>query len=1050
MKTIFTTLAMALLAARIADAQVVLNATPTRVLGQLRTAANFNAPNLVEGKELYFPTGVALDNTASPPILYIADTNNNRVLGYRNPAGAGNGATADIVIGQRDLLTTNPQGPATGFSSGLNAPTGLAVDASGNLWVADSGNNRILRFSQPFANPTNGPPADVVVGQATLNETQANAGLPLPSASGLAASSGGQVNTMGLAFDGSGNLWVTDPANHRVLRFAAGGLTRSNPSADIVLGQNDFVSRQALAVSTQNRTVKTAMNTPAGIAFDAANRLFVSDNLGRVLVWLASPSTGVAAFRILGVSTAAPSAGFVNQQSLGVTLQGNVVPVPGVFRVGSSIGVCDSAAHRILIYPPADQWLPEASQFSPSAISVVGQQDFGAGRANLGSADTQPTGLVSPWTATANAAGTEIWVADTFNSRVVVRRGSPTLGFGAVGNVIGQLNLNSGGPNLVEGREFFFSSGLQNVQGLQLADGGGLAFDGNRLYVADVLNNRVLGFSDARAFRNGQPADLVIGQPDRTRTLLNNPSGDINIPTETGLARPAGVAVDANGDLYIADNLNGRVLRYPQPFAQPAGAIQRPNLVLGQRSFSVKVTDASPTTLSRPWGLAFTSDGSLLVSDTQHNRVLFFRRPPGGDFTNGQAAATVFGQPDFTSTVPTSDPQRLFVPRGIATDSDDRLYVADTGRARVVVFERAPTAGLDPTPALVVSAPQVPLASPHGVYVNPRTGEIWIADTANQRAIRLPRYDQLGLNFAVTGGVTARQPIAVTQDQFGNLFIADTANRIATHYPAMTVFNAANFISSTSGPQLPIQNASLPARGLAPNTYGSLFAQSGVAFTDQTVVFNSLPNPLPMPTVLNDLQLTVNDQPVPLHFVSPGQVNFLLPNAPILQPGTQTPASTGELILSRVSTGQILSTVSTLLTNVAPSLFTVPSGGVGQVAAINPDGSVNSPSSPIARGSVIQVFGTGLGQVAGAPPMGAPPAGAVAGDRPDVLVGTEFVPPANIQYAGLAPGLVGVWQVNVLIPENIAPSPNVPFFVRLRGVLSGNPPIRTTIAVRQQ
>ena len=72
---------------------------------------------------------------------------------------------------------------------------------------------------------------------------------------------------------------------------------------------------------------------------------------------------------------------------------------------------------------------------------------------------------------------------------------------------------------------------------------------------------------------------------------------------------------------------------------------------LGQASFATHETDPNDRTMSAPYGLVFSLErNNLLVSDFSHNRVLRFNRPPGGDFSNGQPAAFVFGQPDFFSS----------------------------------------------------------------------------------------------------------------------------------------------------------------------------------------------------------------------------------------------------------------------------------------------------------------------------------------------------------------------------------------------------------------
>ena len=137
-----------------AAAQITLNPAPTRVIGQLSTKIDSISPNLVEGREFQSPEAVVVDGSTNPAPLYVADTGNNRILGFRNAIGFTNGQFADIVIGQPDFVTTLPQGPAnTTRTTGLASPAGMAVDASGNLYVMDAGNNRILRFPKPFSQP---------------------------------------------------------------------------------------------------------------------------------------------------------------------------------------------------------------------------------------------------------------------------------------------------------------------------------------------------------------------------------------------------------------------------------------------------------------------------------------------------------------------------------------------------------------------------------------------------------------------------------------------------------------------------------------------------------------------------------------------------------------------------------------------------------------------------------------------------------------------------------------------------------------------------------
>ena len=133
-----------------------ITGTASRVIGQLDFP--FFAPNLLEGKEFHLATGstAILDSSSTPPHLYVADTQNNRVLGYKNFNNVQIGLLkADIVIGQPDFNRSQINYPtnmaSTPNAQGLHNPTGLAVDSAGNLYVADTGNSRVVRFPAPFA-----------------------------------------------------------------------------------------------------------------------------------------------------------------------------------------------------------------------------------------------------------------------------------------------------------------------------------------------------------------------------------------------------------------------------------------------------------------------------------------------------------------------------------------------------------------------------------------------------------------------------------------------------------------------------------------------------------------------------------------------------------------------------------------------------------------------------------------------------------------------------------------------------------------------------------
>src|SRR4029077_4155172 len=108
------------------------------------------------------------------------------------------------------------EGPGQDLSTGFFGPIALAVDKNGSLYVADSQNNRILRFPSPLTQTGDLLQQDLIIGQKDLNGRSSNEGQTTPSAKSLSIQIGA-----GLAFDAQGNLWVADAGNNRVLRFPA-------------------------------------------------------------------------------------------------------------------------------------------------------------------------------------------------------------------------------------------------------------------------------------------------------------------------------------------------------------------------------------------------------------------------------------------------------------------------------------------------------------------------------------------------------------------------------------------------------------------------------------------------------------------------------------------------------------------------------------------------------------------------------------------------------------------------------------------------------------
>ena len=1012
---------------RFIDAQTIFNPAPSRIVGQSvlqqQGVLTAIAPNLVEGREFNSPQAVALDLSVTPPILYVADFGNNRVLAWKNAAAFTKGDYAGLAIGQRDLFSTAPEGPGGDLSTGLSSPVGLTVDAKGNLYVIDAGNNRVLRYPAPFAQTSDLLAVDLIIGQPDLNGNSANGGQRAPTAGTLALANGGGVFRAGLAFDRQGNLWISDPGNNRVLSFPASALTPgagNQPAADLVLGQNDFSSTSLPPNLT--RSGKNYLSQPAGLAFDPQGNLFIADSSNRVVVYAPPFAIGQASARIMGVVTT-PNAPLVSESTLGaVDSNGQAVPPQAIFFIGSNPYVLDTGNARILGYNPFAQWPLESAAFSPPAQTVIGQVDFGSARSNRGLAQPsaatfagpQPNPFVGgPVSAAFDPAGT-LYVADSGNNRVLAFPQQQAGAFTTATRLLGQSDFPYNSLNRIDGREVGFSgnTGSCSVNGSQpFLLGGSAAIDGRstppHLYVADPLNNRVLGYRDYRKVRADGTADLVIGQPDLATALVNYPSNNPTQANAQGLWSPEGLAVDPHGNLYVADTCNARVLRFPAPFAQTAAGLPQANLVLGQTSlFGQPIKDVSAQTMSSAYGLAFTAAGGLVVSDPLANRVLYFEKT-GGDLQPGEAASNVFGQPDFNS----SQAGVLAGPHLISLDSNDQLYVADTGNARIAVLPSVPTAGNNPAVLYSIAS----LSNPYGVFVDPSSGAIWVANTGGNQILQYASGVSIIENAAPSATLNVFGPVSIAADPFGNPVIAEGgANRIGFYYPAIDYTTSAGGVPGRlSG------NAANFFGRFAPGMLATIFSFPSAPFGGTTAAFSTNP----IAAALGDIQVTVGGIPAPLLYVSPGQINFQVPGA--------TPeGGLEEIQVSSVSTGQVLASWLFQIDAESPGLFTVDGSGSGQVVALNQDGSVNNGANPAKAGSTVTLYGTGQGAVGGLPLDGLPAQGLVSTpETPQVFVNAGFVPSSGVQWSGLAPGFAGLWQINVQVPADAPPGDVIVFII---------------------
>lgn len=340
---------------------------------------------------LYSPDGIAFDKSGN---LWIVDTGFNRLLAFSPPFT--NGEKATLVIGQSDFVSTNPELSATG----LDQPYGMAFDNAGNMWVADTNNNRIVEFKTPF---TNGEAVSLVIGYPSFDK-----GVYPTTAGSLAA-------PYGLAFDKSGNLWAVDYYNNRVLEYVPPFENQMN--ASLVIGQSDLTSNS-------DGTTANRMNLPSAIAFDEKGNMWVTDSLNnRVLEFSYPFSTDQSATLVLGQTA-------FTTNFLGVTDNSMNTPYGIIFDKSGNLWITDGNNARVLEYTP-----PFSNGMNASL--VLGQTNFAEMHVGT-SADM----LAEPYDVKIDNNG-NLWVADTDNNRVLEFAATSVPEFGPIASAILVLSMIS-------------------------------------------------------------------------------------------------------------------------------------------------------------------------------------------------------------------------------------------------------------------------------------------------------------------------------------------------------------------------------------------------------------------------------------------------------------------------------------------------------------------------------------------------------------------------------------------------------------------------------
>ncbi|MBO9540875.1 SMP-30/gluconolactonase/LRE family protein [bacterium] len=590
------------------------------------------------------PAGVAATNWGvDSPRAVVRDPQGNTYFTAGNCVYKVNAAHQLSVFAGTGVMGSDGDG-GLATAAQLSAPYGLALDAAGNMYIADSNNYRVRKVA----------PNGIITTYA--GSTYGFSG------DGGAATAAQMKPPYSLALDGTGNLYIADSDNARIRKVDPDGLittvagrTGASYGGDGGLATNAYLS------------------SPNGVAADATGNLYIADSSnnrirkvaldGTITTVVGSgtkgysgdggPATGAALDFPRGVTLDAAGnlyiADYSNHCVRKVTPGGTISTVAGS-GVGGYGGDGGQAVAANLYYPNAvsvdaagNLYIADGTNYRVRTVSAAGVITTlaGTGSNSYGGDGLQATiaQMKGPSDAALDAAG-NLYVAEYQNH--VIRKVTPE---GIVSTVAGTGTLGfsgDGGPAT--------SAQLYNPTSIAL-DGAG------NLYIADYWNHRVRKVS-------GGTVTTVAGTGDYGY------SGDGEQAVNAQLYGPRGLALDGAGNLYIADALNNRIRKVD------AAGIITTVAGTGAAGFSGDGFQATSAKLNAPYDVALDGAGNCYIAD--YNNHCIRKVTPGGGISTVAGSSIGYSGDGGPATL-----AQLSRPRNVALDIAGHLFITDSGNNRI-------------------------------------------------------------------------------------------------------------------------------------------------------------------------------------------------------------------------------------------------------------------------------------------------------------------------------------------------------------------------------
>jgi sugar lactone lactonase YvrE len=580
--------------------------------------------------QLGSPDGIAVDSKGD---LFVADAPNYRVLEYAPRSSTSYAKVGTVVAGEG--------GKGSGLNQ-LDLPGSVALDAGGDLFVSDSGNNRVMEYAYDASSNSYASTGRAVAGTGTAG-------------SGLT-----QLNDPGgIAIDAKGDLFVADTENDRVEEFAYSSATGSYASTATQ------VAGTGVAGTGLNQ-----FDLPASVALDATGNLFVADWANaRVLEFSYNPTTGTYSASGKEIGGTIPS----QAGALAFDANGDLFVAYGYLGYGGVLEIPYNSG--------SGTFANSGSAIDPSAM--VGPDGIAF--------DSHGDLFVAETSQTSDPSQT-VW------DMVLEFTYTPaTATFSPLGTVMGQLGRTNTGISAIglDSRgDLFVSDGVSTTGGLA----GILEFPYNTSAQTYSLTGSVITSSAANALALDSGNDLfaaestgVLEFPYNSASGGLSPSG-VAVPGATELASLTGIAaiaVDGKNDLFVAtdtsssgSSIQGQVLEFAYNSSSGTWA------AAGTLLLTVNYSGAA-ILVSGISGIALDANGDLFVSDGGAGQVQeYLHNAATGSYA--KAGVTVAGVGGVGSGL-----DQLDEPTTLATDGTGDLFVYDAGNGgRIMEFTGNPATGV--------------------------------------------------------------------------------------------------------------------------------------------------------------------------------------------------------------------------------------------------------------------------------------------------------------------------------------------------------------------